>query len=731
MVRSNQGDHTTSPAHNGENRFLTSDLCRVLRGYLSEQEVAEVYQAYLFGADAHINQKRRSGEPYIYHPVEVARTMAELQLDAVTISAGLLHDVIEDTSVTKEQLEQEFGNEVAGVVDGVSKLEGLSFESREAKQARNFQKMILAVAKDMRVILVKLADRLHNMRTIEHMPPIKQKIIAHETLEIYAPLAHRIGIERLHIELEELAFKTLYPLRYSVLKKEVDSHAGKQDKQFEAVCEKIRLHFESAGFDCQIRGRKKHLYSIYRKMKAKRLPLSKIADIFAFRLIVNSVNDCYRALGVMHNFAKPVPGRFKDYIALPKANGYQSLHTVLFGYQGMTMEVQIRTHEMDRIAEVGIASHPLYKVNNDSDTASAVETREWLKSLSTLSSDVGDVSGFMESLKAELRPEAVYVFTPEGRIISLPAKATLLDFAFAVHTDLGLSAKAGIVNHRPRPLNTVLRSGQTVEVLTSEDAYPSPAWLSFAVTAKARSAIYHHLKNIRREEAIKLGRRLLEKALKKHNMSVDTVNPAYLQRIIRLSGEGDLSGLFYQIGIGNQIPQLTAARLLEPGQDGESLTLTIDQSSGSKNAHGIVITYAKCCYPLPGDQIVAMMHPGRGLVVHRDACQNIHSASKAESDIIHLQWSDDLPQNEEYSAAIRAVTPHKKGALALIASEIARMGSNIEHISFEEQGVGVATINFVIGVKNSRVLNNIMRSITKNVANTEVYRVGLKTDSLH
>ncbi len=730
MVRSNQGNHTPHP-QNKENHFLVSDLCQVLRGYLTEREVSGVYQAYLFGADAHLNQKRRSGEPYIYHPVEVARTMADLQLDAVTISAGLLHDVIEDTSVTKEQLEKEFGDEVAGVVDGVSKLEGLSFESREAKQAKNFQKMILAVAKDVRVILVKLADRLHNMRTIEHMPSAKQKMIARETLEIYAPLAHRIGIERLHVELEELAFKTLYPLRYAILKKEIERHAGKRDKQFEAICEKIRLHFEKAGFDCQIRGRKKHLYSIYHKMKAKQLPLSKVADIFAFRLIVNSVDDCYRALGVMHNFAKPVPGRFKDYIALPKANGYQSLHTVLFGYQGMTMEVQIRTHEMDRIAEAGIASHPLYKADDDNAMPGTVATHEWLKSLSALSPDAGDAVGFMESLKAELRPEEVYVFTPEGRIVSLPAKATLLDFAFAVHTDLGLSAKTGLVNHRPRPLSTVLRSGQTVEVLTSKDVCPGPAWLSFTVTAKARNAIHHYLKNIRQDEAVKLGKRLLESALDKHNMSVDKVKPAYLRQLIRLAGERDLAGLFYQIGIGNQIPQLIAARLLEPDKDGELLTLTIDQSSGIKNAHGIVITYAKCCYPLPGDPIVAVVSPGRGLVVHRDACQNVHSAAKAESDIIHLQWSDDLPQHEEYSAAIRAVTPHKKGALALIASEIARMGSNIEHISFEEQSVDVAAINFVIGVKSKKVLNNIMRGITKNVANTEVYRVGLKADSAH
>ena len=711
-----------------EDYFLASDLRDTLGEYLSAPEIADIHKACRFGAQAHIGQTRRSGEPYIHHPIEVARTMAGLRLDKVTITAGLLHDVLEDTHVTRQKLRAEFGEEVARVVEGVSKLQGLDFESVEIEQAENFQKMMLAVAMDLRVILVKIADRLHNMRTLRHMPPHRQKAIARETLEIYAPLALRLGMGEVRLEFEDLAFKTLYPRRHRALAKGVRERAGNRLELMEKTIARIRLYLEESGIPCRVQGRQKHLYSIYRKMKEKNLSFSEVLDIFAVRLVVDNVEDCYRALGLMHNFYKPVPGRFKDYIAIPKANGYQSLHTILFGPQGVLMETQIRTREMDEVAQTGIAAYALYKINDSNRFAGTVKTQEWLQNLFSFQQGSNDSLEFMEHLKADLIPDDIYVFTPAGEIMSLPRKATALDFAFAVHTDLGLSASGVRINKRLSMLSTRLQSGQTVDIIVSNNARPNPGWLSFAVTAKARSAIRHYLKNIRDDEAAKLGKHLLNEALRNYQTSLGEIEKGWFDKILGLLGIAGRDALFREIGMGNQIPQLIAARLADSERMAER-PVEIARSTVLRGARGLVVAYAKCCYPIPEDTVIGIMNPGRGLVVHRDGCPNATAARKRKDSVIPLQWTGENAPDDEYSAAIRAVTRHQRGVLASIAARVAAMGSNIENISFEEYGTETAAITFVISVRSKTQLEKIMRKIVHAVKGTKVHRIGFREET--
>lgn len=723
---------TLSPVAAGDDYFALSGLHKTLAEYLSADEVAEIHKACRFGAHAHTGQTRRSGEPYIHHPIEVARTMAELRLDKITIIAGLLHDVLEDTHVTRPRLRAEFGDAVTEVVEGVSKLQGLDFESVELEQAENFQKMMLAVAKDLRVILVKIADRLHNMRTLRHMPPVRQKAIARETLEIYAPLALRLGMGEVRLEFEDLAFKTLHPRRRAVLEKRVRERGGNRSETMERAVARIRRHLHASGMPCRVQGRRKHVYSIYRKMREKHLPFSQIMDIFAVRLIVENVGDCYRALGLMHNFYKPVPGRFKDYIAIPKANGYQSLHTILFAPQGVLMEIQIRTREMDEVAQTGIAAYALYKIADGGQPRTAsdgvVKTRQWLQGLFGFPHGADDSLEFMEHLKAGLIPDDIYVFTPQGEIMALPRTATALDFAFAVHTDLGLAAAGARIDKRLSMLSTVLQSGQTVEVVTSEHARPSPGWLGFAVTAKARAAIRHYLKNIRDDEAIKLGRHLLNEALRNYQTSLGEIDKGWFDKVAVALEVAGRDKLFREIGLGNHIPQLIAARLADSERVVER-PLEIARSNALGGAKGLVVTYAKCCYPIPEDAVVGIMNPGKGLVVHRDGCPNAVAARRKKDGVIALHWSGESGAGDEYSAAIRAVTRHQRGVLASIAAKVAAMGSNIENISIEERGTETAAITFVISVRGGAQLEKIMRKIVNAVEGTEVQRIGIPEEA--
>ena len=685
--------------------------------YMTAEEVRRVHSAYLFGAEAHLNQKRISGDPYIYHPIKVAQIMAELRLDAVTISAGLLHDVLEDTDIAKNQLSKQFGKAVAEVVDGVSKLPKLEFESKEIGQAKNFQKMLLAMAKDPRVILVKLSDRLHNMRTIYYLPFRKQKRIAQETLEIYAPLAQCLGIDRIRLELEDLSFKALYPLRYRILERAVRRYDKRKDL-VEKMLKIFRVHLKSAEFSYRMYGRSKHLYSIYRKMKERKLSLDQIFDIYAIRIIVSNADHCYRMLGLLHNLFKPLPGRFKDYIALPKPNGYQSLHTVVVGSQGIKLEVQIRTQEMEEIAESGIAAHALYKTSESNRSTMA---RRWMQNLIGLQQKTGNNSAeYMESLKTQLFPAEVYVFTPQGKIIVLPRNATALDFAFAIHTDLGLSTARVRVNGHIEALNFKLQSGQTVEVITSDNVAPDSRWLEFVATAKARTAIAQYLKNIESYEAVELGRYLLKQALTSCQRRLSDISKSRMKEVLESLKLKNVDELFKEIGLGRQLPSLVVVLLTDVSQADAQLSLEIEPEAMIKGAEGMAVVCAKCCYPIPGDSIIGTMSPGKGLVIHRRSCTNIRAKNMQK---ILLNWADTRNTLSEYSAAIRIVVPHQSGVLATLASKIAQTGSNIKNISLDEQGVGSAAVTFVLSVRNTNQLDRIMRRISQAFEDVRVSRV--------
>ncbi|MXX98963.1 MAG: bifunctional (p)ppGpp synthetase/guanosine-3',5'-bis(diphosphate) 3'-pyrophosphohydrolase [Gammaproteobacteria bacterium] len=709
----NKAEH--SPSYNG---VLIESLRNALDKYMTPKEIDRIHHAYLFGADAHLNQKRISGEPYIYHPVQVAQIMAELRLDAVTISAGLLHDVLEDTDITKKQLSKQFGDVVAEVVDGVSKLPKLKFESKEISQAKNFQKMLLAMAKDPRVILVKLSDRLHNMRTIHHLSVSKQKRIARETLDIYAPLAQRLGMDKIRLELEDLSFQVLYPLRYMILKRAVIRH-GKHKELANKMLAHLRLHLDSSEFSYHMYGRSKHLYSIYRKMKERKHSLTQIFDIYAVRIIVSDIDHCYRMLGLLHNLFRPVPGRFKDYIALPKPNGYQSLHTVVVDPQGVKLEVQIRTKEMEEFAESGIAAYAFYKIGEADKSAT---THLWVQNLLNLQEKTKDNSSeYMENLKAELFPAEVYVFTPKGEIIVLPRKATALDFAFAIHTDVGLSTSRVRVNGNIEVLNYRLQSGQTIEVITSDTAAADSRWLEFVVTAKARSAIVQHLKNIESYEAVELGRYLLQQALASYQYRLADISKSRMKEVLSSLELKDENELFVEIGLGRQIPSLVMALLTDVAHTDTHLALEIEPEAIVKGVKGTIVACAKCCYPIPGDAIVGTLNPGKGLVIHREGCANTQNKKVKK---ILLNWSSKPNDTSEYSTAIRIVVPHRRGVLATLASKIAQTGSNIEDVLLDEQGMGSAAITFVISVRDTNQLNKIIRRISQAFEGVRVSRVG-------
>ena len=559
----------------GEGNGLLKELTFLLETYLSPDHIAAVNRAYQFGARAHEGQHRRSGEPYIQHPLAVAKILAEMRMDYESIMAAILHDVIEDTPTAKEQLAREFGKEIAELVDGVSKLTQVHFESRVEAQAENFRKMLLAMSRDIRVIIIKLADRLHNMRTLEAMPEDKRRRIARETIDIYAPIANRLGMNALRVELQDLGFQVLYPMRYRVLSEWVRKARGNRKEIISKIETSMRARLEQEGLKGRVQGREKHLYSIYQKMRAKHLPFSEVFDVYAFRIIVDSVDACYRVLGAIHNLYKPIPGKFKDYIAIPKTNGYQSLHTVLFSPYSVPVEVQIRTEDMEKMANMGVAAHWLYKTGEIAGKGAQQHVRAWLRGLLEMQKSAGNSLEFLENVKVDLFPEEVYVFTPKGQIMELSRGATAVDFAYAVHTDVGNSCVAAKVDRHLVPLSTPLFSGQTVEVITASNARPNPAWLNFVVTGKARANIRHYLKNLHRGESIDFGRRLLEKALGTFSLSIDKVPEARITELLQQLKLNTLNDLYEQIGLGNRIPLIIARRLVEA-----------DDQSGAANGRG-------------------------------------------------------------------------------------------------------------------------------------------------
>lgn len=708
--------------------YLIHDLCTLLEGYLEPDQVKEVYRAYLFGAEAHEGQHRLTGEPYIYHPLAVARILAEMRMDYNTIIAALLHDVIEDTETARENLASDFSEEVANLVDGVTKLTQVKFGSKAEAQAENFRKMILAMAKDIRIILIKLADRLHNMRTLGVMRPEKKRRIARETLDIYAPIANRLGMKNVSLELEDLCFEAIHPMRYRILDHAVKVARGHRKEIVDKIRAAIEERLHNEGLDVPVIGREKHLYSIYQKMRTKGLRFKEVADVFAFRLVVDKVDTCYRALGVLHNLYKPVPGRFKDYIAIPKANGYQSLHTILFSPYGIPIEVQIRSEDMQRVAEAGIAAHWLYKTGE----ATPGHATEWLKRLLEMQQNAGNSEEFLENAKIDLFPDEVYVFTPEGDIMNMPRDATALDFAYAVHTDVGNTCVSVMIDRRLSPMRSILHNGQTVEIITAPGAKPNPVWLDFVTTGKARANIRHFLKHMHQDEAISLGKRMLEKSMAAISVSLEKSSPETVKKILDNLNVKHLEKLYEDISLGNRVASVVA-RQISDIQTGENLKnqesagvkgmfnryapdwmkSTANRSNNRplaiRGTEGSVVTYAKCCHPIPGDPILGFVSAGRGIVIHLRGCKNVREYKNSPERWVDVQWEKDVEGS--YPVDIRVDTANQRGVLATVAAAISDLESNIENVSITERDGRFSTMLFTVSVKDRVHLAQLMRRI--------------------
>jgi RelA/SpoT family (p)ppGpp synthetase len=675
--------------------------------YLNQDQLDTIVRAYEVAAQAHEGQRRYSGEAYIAHPVAVAGILADLRLDYQTIAAALMHDVIEDTPTAKDQIEQDFGDEIADLVDGVSKLDKLNFDSRAEAHTESFRKMMLAMVQDIRVMLLKLADRQHNMQTLESLPAAKQTRIARETLEIYAPIANRLGVYTMKTELEELGFRYSYPFRYKVLERAVRKAQGNQRQIVRRTSVRLEAALSEAGIEAKVRGRQKNLYSIYRKMSTKQRSLSEIADVFGFRLIVDSPDSCYRALGIVHALYKPMPGRFKDYIAIPRVNGYQSLHTTLFGPNGIPLEVQIRTEEMDRIAERGVAAHWQYKATDKRAIPPQMRAREWLSSITEMES-AANSEEFMEQVKVDLFPDKVYVFTPKGDIMRLPRGATCVDFAYAVHTDVGNRCVAAKIERRLVPLRTQLESGQTVEIITAAGAHPNPRWVNFVTTAKARTSIRGYLKNLRFGDARELGRRLLDQSLRDAGTSLRKIPRDVFSKVLEELGLNNTAELFEQLGLGERLAPLVAKALLDGPQvgtdnDPDRTPIVI------AGTEGMVLSYGRCCHPIPGDPIMGYLSAGRGVVIHRNVCGNLGEFRKQPHKWIAVNWENDI--DREFSVEIRVEVRNRPGALAEIAAKIGDADCNIEQVSVEEREGDTADLNFSILVKDRVHLARVIRSI--------------------
>ncbi|MBE8168697.1 MAG: bifunctional GTP diphosphokinase/guanosine-3',5'-bis pyrophosphate 3'-pyrophosphohydrolase [Shewanella sp.] len=688
--------------------YLFEGLNEVASSYLTAEQVVLLKQAYQVARDAHEGQMRSSGEPYITHPVAVAIILAEMRLDHETVMAAILHDTIEDTAVTKEHLTDLFGADVAQLVEGVSKLDKLKFRDKKEAQAENFRKMMLAMTQDIRVILIKLADRTHNMRTLGSLRPDKRRRIARETLEIYAPIANRLGIHNIKSELEDLGFQAYYPMRYRVLKMVVKAARGNRKELIQSIEGAIDTRLTDASLIGVVKGREKNLYSIYNKMRNKEVQFQEVMDIYAFRVKVDSIDTCYRVLGAMHSLYKPRPGRFKDYIAIPKANGYQSLHTSLIGPHGVPVEVQIRTEDMDQMADKGVAAHWAYKSDDKSSmaTTSQVRARKWMQSLLDLQQSASTSFEFVENVKTGLFPDEIYVFTPDGRILELPVGATAVDFAYEVHTDIGNTCVGAKINRQAYPLSLPLETGQTVEIITASSARPNAAWLNFVVTGKARAKIRQVLKHVKGKDAISLGRRLLNHALGEHKL--ETIDSAQIEKVLTDTKHDTIDSLLTDIGLGNAMSIVIAQRLVG------DLPMIQDDNRDChlmpiRGAEGMLVSYANCCRPIPGDTLIAHVSPGKGLVVHMENCANIRGYQTEPEKYIPVEW--DNAEGTEFQANLRIEIVNHQGALAKITSIVSAAHSNIHNLSTEERDGRVYLINLRISVTDRIHLANVMRRI--------------------
>nr|WP_301331420.1 bifunctional (p)ppGpp synthetase/guanosine-3',5'-bis(diphosphate) 3'-pyrophosphohydrolase [Solimonas aquatica] len=694
-------------------------LARMLEGYLPEDQIAQVRRAAEFAKNMHEGQRRSSGEPYVYHPLAVARILAEMRLDHTTLIAAILHDVIEDTGISREQLAREFGEDVAALVDGVSKIGKMEGRTRAEMQAESFRKLLLAMTQDLRVILVKLADRLHNMRTLGAMAADKRRRIARETLEIYAPIAQRLGIYFIRTELEDLAFANLYPRRYSVLMQSIKAQLGDTRKLIREVEQQLSSALRDEGIGASVVGRQKNLYGIYQKMRRKKMKLLKVTDLLGFRVIVGKVDDCYRCLGIVHHVYKPVPGEFSDYIANSKSNGYQSLHTSCIGPSGHKIEVQIRTRDMHHVAESGIAAHWQYKLGErDSQGAPQARAREWVRGLLD---EFGDTSAvdFVENVKVDLFPDEVYVFTPRGEIRRLPRGATPVDFAYAVHSELGDHCVAARVDGQLEPLNSLLKHGQTVEIITARHARPNAAWLNFVKTAKARASVRSYLRTQREDEAVRLGRRLLEIALRELHVPATVLkDEERLAPVLKAHQLADVEELFAAIGAGERLAALVARHFLPEGtaaqaETGAAAPLAIE------GTEGLVLDYAHCCYPLPGDEIRGHVSVGRGIVVHRLDCKH---AKARPQDWVPLSWSERV--EGDFLTEIRLKVMRKRGMLAKITAEIAAAESSIENLQMPDRaGSEAVEVRVLLTARSRMHLARVLRRLRRVDGVERVLRV--------
>ena len=691
-----------------EPKLTIDDLCFAASNYLETSQVDAIRRAYTYAEKAHEGQTRRSGEPYITHPLAVAHLLAMMHMDHESIMAGLLHDVIEDTEVSREELAAEFSEEVAALVDGLTKLAKATFETRQHAQAENLRKMLLAMSQDIRVIIVKLADRLHNMRTLVHLRPEKRRRIAHETLEIYAPIASRLGMNLMRCELQDLGFHVLYPLRYRTLANAVLKARGNRKEIVNQITASIENRMEQEGVTADVLGREKNLYSLYKKMVSKQLSFSDVMDVYAFRIVVDDVNDCYRMLGIVHNLYKPVQGKFKDYIAIPKANGYQSLHTVLFGPHGVPIEVQIRSRDMEQVAEAGVAAHWIYKTGESEGSNQAHRlARQWLQGILEMQIGSGDSIEFLENLRIDLFPEEIYVFTPKGKIMSLPRGATTVDFAYAVHSDVGNACVAAKVGRHLVPLNTPLETGQSVEIITSASSHPNPAWLNFVITAKARSGIRHYLKQLRYDDAVMLGRRLLNKHLSSFSLQLDDVSDERKQELVEEFELDNFEQLLGEVGLGNRSVYVIAQRLAKDESGSEQPT----QPLLVAGTEGTVVSFARCCRPIPGDMIQGFVSAGRGVIVHQLNCKNVANLREQQEKWVEVDWSPDISQEFPVDVVVHA--KNQRGVLATIAAAVSETSSNIDNVVLDERNSEYSDLRLTIEVTDRKHLADVIRRLRR------------------
>ena len=685
------------------------NLAERLSTYLSKDQVNLVRRAYYYAEQAHDGQQRRSGEAYVTHPLAVASILADMHMDHQSLMAAMLHDVIEDTGIAKEALATQFGNTIAELVDGVSKLNQMDFETKAEAQAENFQKMAMAMARDIRVILVKLSDRLHNMRTLEVLSGEKRRRIAKETLEIYAPIANRLGMHSMYVEFEDLGFKAMYPMRSERIRGAVKRVRGNRRELVNKIEESLTHCLAREGMEGQVAGREKHLYSIYQKMRGKRRAFAEIMDVFAFRIIVDKVDTCYRVLGAVHNLYKPFPGRFKDYIAIPKANGYQSLHTTLFGAHGVPIEIQIRTREMEEMAKHGIAAHWLYKSGEEEQPkGSHARARQWVKGIVELQQRAGNSLEFIENVKIDLFPDEVYVFTPKGRIMELPKGSTAVDFAYAVHTDVGNSCIACRINRRLAPLSEALQSGETVEIVTAPGARPNPAWLNFVVSGKARTHIRHSLKLQRRSESVALGERLLNKALTEMDSHLEKLPAERLKLVLGEYKLAEPDDLLEDIGLGNRMAYVVARRLLASSQAISNPALS-EAPLAIRGTEGLVLNYAKCCTPIPGDPIVGYLSAGKGMVVHLESCKNISELRNNPDKCIALSWAKDVVG--DFNVELHIELEHQRGLIALLAATVNGADGNIEKVSMDDRDGRISVVQLVVSVGDRVHLARVIKRL--------------------